>query len=138
MAPFEEEIVSDIVLLMWRKINLINCQKYSQDLREIQHPGQLLSEYERPSEAGDLLEGYQSLVRVANSMVTSTLESVEERLRVEERLDTMINRKLKMLLLVRGTKSLNHALEKSDLRPSQPDGASTRTWNPKKSPRRAN
>jgi hypothetical protein len=125
VGPLEANIVADIARLTWRKQNLatiriaeqakvrdreINDEKLSpikhatnrylvQQEKELRQ-GRRAAEEQARQELGDI---YQLLD------IGATMDGLTKELDIKERLDGLISKKLKQLLMVRGVKSLSRA-----------------------------
>jgi hypothetical protein len=107
VGALEEDIVADVARLTWRKRNLATCRiaelaKARRD--EIYYcigddPG---ADEQARQELGDIHE----LIDIGK---TATLDGLMKELDLADRLQGMINRCLKQLLMVRGVKSLSSA-----------------------------
>jgi hypothetical protein len=115
----EEETVATLAHLMWRRQNLAKFEigqlsdLLAKDLRAAADESQ---QYENSKEDGrrtswlDKLDGEQQLQKTAEenrkAAAVESLDLTMKQLQVEERLDAMIDRLIKRLLLVRGVKSI--------------------------------
>ena len=114
----EEETVAIIARLMWRRQNLAKLEigQLSHLLMEdlgaaAEEPRQHENSKADDSWIGKLhtAQRQQNKIAKENRKVAATVESLDltmKQLQVEERLDSMIDRQLKRLLLVRGVKTI--------------------------------
>jgi len=106
VGPLEEDIVGSVVRWIWRKQHL-STYRTAHEARRAFLPGWsdrvgasiLQSEEDGRAKVGDAWE----LVKIGE---VATTEYLQGELSVEDRLDRMIERGLKRLLLVRGIKSM--------------------------------
>ena len=114
VGALEEDIVADVARLTWRKRNLATCRiaelakaRRDQIQRERQI-GSFLSgdDPEADEQARQELGDIHELIDIGE---TATLDGLMKELDLADRLQGMINRCLKQLLMVRGVKSLSSA-----------------------------
>ena len=109
-GAMEEEVVLDVARLTWRKKNLPVYRQTTMMLRDIRDPGsQLGSAYPVQLPTSPNFATYIEVWGLARAMMPLTLEALGEDLQFEERLDAMIDRCIKRLLMLRGVKSLSAA-----------------------------
>jgi hypothetical protein len=110
VGALEKDIVADVARLTWRKRNLATCRiaelaKARRD--QIYYP--LTSNHpEADEQARQEFGDIHELIDIGE---TATLDGLMKELDVADRLQGMINRCLKQLLIVRGVKSLSSAAE---------------------------
>jgi hypothetical protein len=106
VGALEEDVVADLARLIWRKQNLDTCRiaelaKARRD--QIEQPYLYGNDAQAREELGDVYE----LIDLGES---ATLEGLMKEPDVADRLQGMIDRCLKRLLVLRGVKSLSSAV----------------------------
>jgi hypothetical protein len=125
-GPLETDIVGDIAVLTWRKNNLLSMRQRHRDA-EFHSDDRIDFQRELGRMEPQKFQALTEQAIQAEIAEATTIDRLMETLTVEERIQIMIDRCLKRLLLVRGVKSL---LPSSPPQPSpKPQGVSgpTRT-----------
>ena len=108
VGALEEDIVADVARLTWRKQNLATCRlaelakAHREQICSMTMPYGPRDDERARQELGDIHE----LIDIGK---TATLDGLMKELDLADRLQGMINRCLKQLLMVRGVKSLSSA-----------------------------
>ena len=109
VGALEEDIVADVARLTWRKRNLATCRiaELAKARRKEICSIKLISGNPRADEqARQELGDIHELIDIGE---TATIDGLMKELDLVDRLQGMINRCLKQLLMVRGIKSLSSA-----------------------------
>jgi hypothetical protein len=129
VGPLEEDIVADIARLIWRKQNLatfriaqlakqrrrqLNAEKsptsFVEKLRLAQKQGAQEECYEEkwcPAAEEQARQELGDIYQLIEIGEPATIDGLKSELDIKERLDGLISKKLKQLLMVRGVKSLS-------------------------------
>jgi hypothetical protein len=110
VGALEEDVVADLARLIWRKQNLDTCRiaelaKARRD--KIEQSFRYGDDSEADDQAREELGDVYELIDLGES---ATLEGLMKELDVADRLQGMIDRCLKRLLVLRGVKSLSSAV----------------------------
>jgi hypothetical protein len=125
LGPLEEDIVADIARLTWRKQNLATfriaelAKKRHQKIQYEKVPGVPLLSFGDIDPAVER-EGYRAaeeqvrqelgdIYKLIDIGEPATIEGLMKELDIKGRLDSLISKRLKQLLMVRGVKSLSPA-----------------------------